>query len=133
MARKTITYVGVHGRDKDKHFVITEKSAFDIERWAMRVLLAAASSGVDIPNGADMDGAAGLASVGLGALAKIKWVDAEPLMEEMLSCVKIMPTPSKPHIVRDVMGDDIEEVKTLFELRKEIFNLHVDFFTNAAK
>ena len=133
MARKELTFVGTVGRDKGKKYLITEKSAFAIEQWAMRVLMAAIAGGVEFPDGTELQGAAGLASVGFNALAKIKFEEAKPLMDEMMECVEFIPDPSKTHVKRKLFDGDIEEVKTILQLRKEIFNLHVDFFTNAVK
>lgn len=133
MARKTLTFTAQNGRDKGKQYLITEKSAFAIEQWAMRVLMSAIAGGVEFPDGTELQGAAGLASVGFNALAKIKFEEAKPLLDEMMECVEFIPDPAKPFIKRGLFDGDIEEVTTIIQLRKEIFNLHVDFFTNAAK
>lgn len=86
MARQVINYtVEQDGRDKGKCFVITEMPALQAERWAMRALLALMRSDPELPEGTELSGMAGLASAGLKALASIRWEDAEPLMDEMLS------------------------------------------------
>ncbi|MNL82434.1 hypothetical protein D3C87_2098140 [compost metagenome] len=46
-----------------------------------------------------------------------------------MGCVQIQPSPS---VVRPLIDDDIEEVATLFHLRKQVLGLHMDFSTAAA-
>lgn len=134
MARQVINYtVEQDGRDKGKCFVITEMPASQAERWAMRALLALMRNNAEIPEGTEQLGMAGLVQVGLRAFAGIRWEDAEPLIEEMMGCVKIMPNPSKPSVVRPLIEEDIEEVATRIELRKQIWSLHTDFFTKGSQ
>ena len=133
MARKT-EYVTIDkaGRDLGKTFVITEMSAFAAERWATKAFLALANSGIDLPQGMAA-GMQGLAALGLEALGKIKYDDAEPLLDEMLECVRFKPSEKAPP--REIIiGDDgdIEEIATLLTLRMAIFKLHVNFSTPAA-
>lgn len=134
MARQTINYTFEQdGRDKGKCFVITEMPALQAERWAMRALLALMRSNPELPEGTELSGMAGLASAGLKALASIRWEDAEPLMDEMLSCVKLMPDINRPAVVRPLIDGDIEEISTLLELRKQIWGLHTAFFTGGTR
>ena len=98
MSRKTkqVT-IDSEGRDKGKTFVITEMPARKAEAWAMRALLAISK------NSEHKDGTAGvwnaLATDGLQVLSKVDWQDAEPLLNELMECVRIIPDPTKPHIV----------------------------------
>ena len=127
--RKTVDVrITDEGRDHGKTFMITEMPAAKAEKWAARALLALAKSGVDI---GDVEGAgmAGLAMKGFKALGSVDWDMAEPLMDEMLTCVAIKPDPSKPALTRPLFEGDIEEVTTLVNLRVRIFNLHVNFST----
>lgn len=134
MARQIVNYtVEQDGRDKGKIFVITEMPALQAERWAMRALLALMRSNPELPEGTELSGMAGLASAGLKALSSIKWEDAEPLMDEMLSCVKLMPDINRPAVVRPLIDGDIEEISTLLELRKQIWGLHTAFFTGGGQ
>ena len=128
MARKT-EYITIEkeGRDLGKTFVITEMSAFAAERWATKAFFALANSGIDLPQGMAA-GMQGMASMGLEALGKVKYDDAEPLLAEMLDCVQIKPSEKAP--AREILhGDDgdIEEISTLLTLRMAIFKLHVNF------
>jgi hypothetical protein len=114
------------GRDIGKVFHLREMPALRAEKWATRAFLAVAKSGVDIGQ-AGAGGMQALAIMGLEALTKLHFEDAEPLLDEMLECISIKPNPENPSIIRLLMEDDIEEVKTLFQLRKEVLNLHLGF------
>ena len=115
------------GRDKGKVFVLTEKSAIEADKWGIRALLALSKSGVPIPPEFMEMGIIGVLAVGIHRLAGVSFGDLEPLLDEMLTCVEIMPTPGRPDIIRKLMSDDIEEVKTLQTLRMEVFRLHTGF------
>jgi hypothetical protein len=134
MARKNLTYVEQgEGRDHGKHFLITELPASQSERWAIRAFLAMAKGGIELPEGIEHAGMAGIAKVGLGLLLQIPFELAEPLLDEMMTCVQIYPNPTNKSIVRSLIEDDIEEVATRIKLRKEVFGLHVDFSQAGAK
>jgi hypothetical protein len=115
------------GRDKGKVFVLTEKSAIEADKWGIRAMLALSKSGVPIPAEFMEMGIIGVLAVGIHRLAGASFADVEPLLDEMLTCVEIMPTPERPDIVRKLLPDDIEEVKTLQTLRMEVFRLHTGF------
>jgi len=130
MARKKSTVtIDAEGRDKGKVFVITELSAYAAEEWAGRALFAMLNAGVEIPDNIAGAGLAGVAALGLGSLTKLSFDAAKPLLDEMMACVQIQPSPK---VVRALIDDDIEEVSTLLTLRKEVFNLHLSFFTAGA-
>jgi hypothetical protein len=133
MARAVSNYtVDDEGRDKGKTFVLTEMPASRAESWAMRAILALMGGNPDIPEGFEAMGMAGMAEVGLRALGGLKWETAEPLMAEMWACVQIMPDPTRPHVVRALIEEDIEEISTRIKLRAEVFKLHVGFLKAAA-
>ncbi|MGK8226360.1 hypothetical protein ACDY94_03730 [Escherichia coli] len=133
MARKEIDYsVDGDNRDTGKLFRITEMPATEAEWWAIRAGLAMAKNGVEVPdNIADM-GMHEMARIGLGMLTKVDPVDAKPLLDELMKCVKIIPDPSNRNIVRSLVDSDIEEVSTRLKLRAEVFKLHVGFSQAAA-
>lgn len=117
------------GRDKGKTFVLTEMDAMRAEKWAMRVLLLAVQSGVDIPA---VSGMAGVAIAGIQTLTRLRFEDAEPLLDEMMTCVTIRPAPTdrdpaKAMITRPLFPGDIEEVGTIIRLREKIVDLHLGF------
>lgn len=126
--RKTLHFrVSDSGRDNGKTFILTEMSAMKAEKWALKALLALMNSGVDVPENAKAMPTAALAELGLKALGGLSFEVAEPLLEEMLSCITFMPEPKTPHVIRPLFEEDIEEVQTLFKLRLEVLKLHVNF------
>jgi hypothetical protein len=126
--RKTINVtIQDEGRDKGKVFVLTEKPAIQTDKWGVRAMLALSKSGVPIPPEFMEMGIIGVLAVGVHRLAGVSFADLEPLLDEMLTCVQIMPTPERPDIIRKLLPDDIEEVKTLQTLRMEVFRLHTGF------
>lgn len=128
MARNITNFTVVdEGRDKGKTFVLTEMAASRAESWAMRVLMALAAGNIDLPPGFERAGMAGLAQLGIKALAGLKWEIAEPLLAEMWTCVQIVPDPTKPHIVRDLIEEDVEEIMTRVKLRAALWALHTGF------
>ena len=134
MARKlqavTITAAG---RDQGKQFLLTEMPATRAEKWAIRVFLALARSGVDVPDNIASMGMAGIAMVGLKAMGGMDFELADPLLDEMLTCVQAVPDPAHPEIVRRLVESDTEEIATLMKLRQEVLALHVDFSSLAAR
>lgn len=140
MRKTKIVTIENEGRDKGKSFLILEKSAWDQERWAMRLLLALGKAGVDIPDEALTAGVAGIMAAGLSSIARLSPVDAEPLMEDMMECVSMVPdvtkrdpmNPENPFSRPLVRDGDIEELGTLIRLRAEVAELHVGFSVTAA-
>lgn len=133
MARNTITYtVTDANRDNGKTFLITEMSAAQAEAWAMRAILALMDGKVELPEGVELEGMAGIAKIGIKALAGLRWEVAEPLMKEMFDCIQIIPDPSRPQIVRPLIEQDIEEIMTRVKLRGEVWALHTGFSVTAA-
>ena len=133
MARKTATItIDAPGRDHGRVFSLTEMPARQAEEWAFRALMAAARAGLDIPEDMASGGMSVLASVALRGLMGMPWTDAAPLLAEMMGCVRIVPDPSKPNVVRPVDDEDIEEVATRLKLRMEVWTLHTGFSMPAA-
>ncbi|OYV50517.1 MAG: hypothetical protein B7X10_01255 [Burkholderiales bacterium 21-58-4] len=126
--RKSTTFtVNDDGRDNGKVFKITEMSADGAERWALRAFFALMNAGVDIPEDIASMGLAGVAQIGLKALTRIPFEAAEPLLQDMMDCVQLIPDPSKPNVLRALIDGDIEEVMTRLQLRKAVFDIHVEF------
>lgn len=125
MARKIIDVAGV-GRDEARVYRITEMSAFKVEKWAIRALWVIASKGVDLPEVFDNAPFAEFVKVGLSALFKVDYSDAEPLLDEMMTCVSLVTQAGVRPLI---MADDFEDLRTIIKLRKEVFALHTDFFT----
>jgi hypothetical protein len=140
MARKTKTVqIEGEGRDQGKVFFLTELPSSQIEEWASRALFAMMNCGVEVPDDLLKAGLAGLMAIGIKSLSKVPYEMAKPLLDEIMSCVAIIPDPRQPAVKRGYMGvgpmieDDIEEVSTRLILKKSVFDLHMDFFTGAAR
>lgn len=125
MARKEATFVADYGRDAGKQFHITEMSASQAENWAIKVILAIGNAGIEVPDNLASQGMAGLLAVGYLSLLKIPFEAAKPLLDEMMGCVQVVPSPN---VKRPLIEDDIEEVKTRLAIRKAVWELHIDFF-----
>lgn len=129
---KTVVIGPDGGRDAGKVFLLTEMPARQAERWAQHALLLVASSGADVGN--VRGGMAGVAVMGIQALmgGAVKFAEVEPLLDEMMRCVQIVPDPRNTSVIRPlndrgVEGDDIEEVMTRVKLRAEVLDLHLGF------
>lgn len=127
MARKEMTIVIEKGRDKDKVFFITEFSAARAEDWAIRAFMGMARSGAEIPADVKDAGVIGVMLMGMKALGSMAYIDAKPLLDEMLECIQIIPDARVKAVKRSLIEEDIEEVTTLLQLRKGVFELHSNF------
>lgn len=149
MARRQAIIRGTSGRDKGKAYLITEMPASQAERWAMRAIMAMASSGAELPDGLEGAGLAGIASLVAGAdpdtpalailargalvlFSRVPFEVAEQLMADMFSCVQMIPDAARTDVVRYMVEDDIEEVATRLKLRAELLKLHLGFSSAAA-
>lgn len=131
MRKTKLVTIEREGRDKGKTFRITEKSAWDQEWFATRVFLGMAGAGIDVPDEVTEAGMAGLASFGFRAIGSLSPEVAKPLLDEMMECVAFVPDPAKSDQTRKLMDEDIEEVSTLLQLKKAIWDLHTGFFSGA--
>ena len=135
MARKEI-YVTIDepGRDLGKVYKIIEAPAIQADKWGIRAMLALNRNGAQIPDEIMKLGLIGVLVVGVHKLKGVLWEDLEPLIDEMMGCVEIVPTPSQRNVTRKLFTspDDIEEVSTLSTLRMEVFKLHTGFMEAAS-
>jgi len=144
MARRQLTIrIDAPGRDAGKVFILTELPASQAERWALRAFMALGAANVELPDGFELSGLAGLAHVTgsraedglLAAFAKVAltlftrvpFSVAEELLSVMWQCVQIVPDPGNPAVIRALIEDDIEEVGTRLKLRSELLKLHLGF------
>lgn len=125
MARKTKDITIESGRDAGKSFRITEMPILQADKWAQRALFAIARAGVDTSSINMNGGMLEMARLALDVVGKIDPEVGGDLLDELLSCVQIIPTGGVPRSL--VMDSDIEDIKTLFVLRKEVLALHIDF------
>lgn len=138
MARKeTRVTITTEGRDRGKVFVIREAPADQGFRWVCRAMLALSRGGIDVPPGIFEAGFAGLAAllpylivIGLKSLHGAQWAEIEPLLDEMMGCVKYQPpgVPAPP--LQEIFPGEnaqYEEMATKAELLREVAKLHVGF------
>ena len=123
--RKEIDYQAEYGRDAGKLFRITEMAARKIDKWGMRAFFVLLNAGVEVPEDLASQGFAGLMAIGLEAFTRVPYEAALPLWDELLDCVKYIPSPKQPNLTRPLIDEDVEEVQTLLKLRKIVFDLHM--------
>lgn len=142
MARRERVVTLTSARDKGKTFRLREKSAHHAERWALRLLLALANAGAKLPEGALDAGLAGLAAVeasngglaamalgGVKSLAGLDYRMVQPLLDEMLECVKYQPPGGLPpqDLLVGTDDDQVEDAASYWTLYYEVLQIHVDF------
>ena len=122
--------IDAEGRDHGKTFLLTELPAFQAEAWAARAVGAMVRAGLEVPDTVILSGMAAIATYGLRSLLAAPWEEVGPLLDEMMTCVRIAE-PKLPE-GRAITDDDIEEVSTRFRLRDEVIKLHTGFSPAAA-
>lgn len=142
MARKEKEIiVELEGRDKGKKFKIIEKSALDADRWATRAICLMLSTNPTLPadvNPDDLKSGAGfvtLLKLALSSIGKANNEQLEQLLDELLECCYFIPkeTSTSVKLTRSSIESIIEEVPTLWLLRKEALAIHFGFFTQGGK
>jgi hypothetical protein len=118
------------GRDVGKVFIVTEMAAVPAEKWARRVVLAI-SGAFPLADQMEEQGIGALAFLGMKALGLIPPDIAEPLFDELMTCVQFQPNPAEPAVLLPwaAAGTQIEEISTILKLRAEALDIHTDFFT----
>lgn len=127
MARRTkvVTIDSEKSRDHGKTFLVTEMPADAAEWWAIRALqgILGANPDFDIDIfSAPLAKIAGFAFVGL---ARIPAEQLKPLMDEMKGCVSVLLPDGKT--TRALLPNDVEDIMTWVELRKEVFEVLTGF------
>ena len=149
MARKTKTVVIESGRDDGKSFLVTEMPVTKADKWANSALLAMMRGGVDV-GGVNFDliantlmpsdapkidvsgGMLELARISIAGLGNVTETVGQSLLDQLIEdCVQVVPTggAARPMLSID---DEIEDLKTLWTLRKEAFILHIDFLADGS-
>ncbi len=137
--RKEIT-VTLNDRGNELTFRIREMPATKVERWIIKLAGALSATGVfsaDVADGVDAQKAiadfllkGGLSK--LGAVTKDYDEVIQPLIDELYTCVEQKVGNAYFALTPDVIDAKIEDVRTLFNLQKEIVKLHLDFFVPGA-
>ena len=151
MARKTKTLVIESGRDQGKSFLITEMPVTRADKWANTALLAMLRGGVDVgnvnfgliadtlqkkegdaPKIDQMGGMLELARITIAGLGNVTETVGQELLDQLINdCAQVI---SSGGVVRQMLSidDEIEDLKTLWMLRKESFLLHIDFLADGS-
>ena len=125
MALKTKEVVIEGGRDEGKKFLITEMSLLKADKWAQRALFALASGGVDAGTLDLSGGMLEMAKFAFSAIGNMDPLIGGDLLDELLECVKVIPSGGHS---RDLDIElDIQDLKTLWLLRKDALSIHIDF------
>ena len=132
MALKTevVTIDNEESRDFGKQFLVSEMPADKAEKWAARALNALAASGIELPDSAASAGIRGLALAGMAGLKNfhgLPWKEVEPLLDEMMSCVMVIPDQDKQTRNRPLRNTDTEEMSTRLLLRNVWLELTMGF------
>ena len=126
--RKEIT-VTLNDRGNELTFRIREMPATKVERWIIKLAGALSATGV-FSAIADFLLKGGLSK--LGAVTKDYDEVIQPLIDELYTCVEQKVGNAYFALTPDVIDAKIEDVRTLFNLQKEIVKLHLDFFVPGA-
>ena len=150
MARKTKTITLEKGRDKGKSFLITEMPVTRADKWANTALLAMLRGGVDVgdvnfplivdtitskdddPKIDPMGGMLELARITIAGLGNVTETVGQELLDQLINdCAQVI---SSGGVVRQMLSidDEIEDLKTLWMLRKESLLLHIDFLADGS-
>jgi hypothetical protein len=117
-------------RDAGKMFMITEKPATAAEKWAWRLFIAVKGTTAQIPPELEQLGMVGVAIRGINSFlaADVDFAKIEPLLDEMMECVKVVRDPAHPELATDLTRlDDVEEAQTVTWLRNEVLRVHTNF------
>lgn len=149
MARKTKTVVIESGRDDGKSFLVTEMPVTKADKWANTALLAMMRGGVDV-GGVNFDligntlmpsdapkidvsgGMLELARISIAGLGNVTETVGQSLLDQLIEdCVQVVPTGGAARSMLSI-DDEIEDLKTLWTLRKEAFIIHIDFLADGS-
>lgn len=114
-------------RDAGKIYLLTEMVAAKSEKWAARAFMSLTRSGMEVPAGIASLGIIGVFMLGFQAFRYASWLEIEPLMDEMMTCVSAVPNKDNMMVTRPLVDSDTEELQTRWDLRREILELHAGF------
>lgn len=146
MARKTNDVLIEKGRDAGKTFRITEMPVTKADKWANRALLAMMRGGVDVGgvdfgsitgvlSGRDIDPTGGMleiARISIAGLGNVTETVGQELLDQLIGdCVTVVSSSGVARPMLD-LDEEVEDLKTLWLLRKESFLLHIDFLAEGS-
>lgn len=124
-----VTVPAFGGRDDGKVFQVTEMPAIAAEKWAWKMFIAVKGTSGHVPEDLAKFGMVAVAIQGINAFlsADVDFAKLEPLLDEMMTCVRVMRDKSKPDIVLPLLPADIDEPQTIGWLRSEVLRVHTNF------
>ena len=131
--RKEIEITIEAGRDEGKTFRISEMPVSKLEKWSARALIALFGAEVpsDVAGLAKTSNAMALAGVVMRGLSGIDWQKAEPLYDELLEQIAIIPDPNRPAVCVKLhpknLDAHVEDLPTILRLRLEVVALSLNF------
>ena len=131
--RKEKTVI-LNDRGNELTFKVREMPATQLESWLLRAGLLLAGTGAfdgkDVTNANEAIAKAGavLSNGGISALASLDYIKVQPLLDELLGCCIRTDAGVEQRLTPDTVDGIIEDVKTLFALRKEALSVNLSFF-----
>ena len=127
---KTIT-IEEEGRDKGKVFVLTEMPATVAEVWATQAIELLLKAGADVSAEAQAAGGMqALAGTPITGVAQLRALQ-DPSLAAWWDCVRYEHASNlPPQPILQGAACQIEELKTISQLRMEVLRLHTDFFSD---
>jgi len=126
--------ITLNDRGNEMTFKIREMPAMKLESWLARAGLLLAGTGafdgkeVATPGDAIQKAGAMLSQGGISALANIDYEKAQPLLDDLLACCSRVDAGIEQKMTPETVDGIIEDVRTLFALRKEALLLNMGFF-----
>lgn len=135
---KIVSRKEIPNRDVGKKFLVTEMPVLQADNWANRVIGHMAKGGINVReldldgglNTSSMGGMLQLANLGIQGFGNISPHIAQSLLDELIyKTIQFIPRGGEPRTLDIENANDVQEISTLWALRKEAFTLHVSFFT----
>lgn len=127
---KSIEWTPADGEDMGKVFIITRMSAFAADKWACHVVRSLVRAGAKVPDSALEGGMISLTGSAVQIFGEMSDDDCDKAFEGLMACCQIKRSPNA--MPSKIIDADIQDARTIFNLRVEAFKLHVDFFKAAA-
>lgn len=122
-------------------FKIRQMPALQLEDWIEQAALLLVGTGLldgektDIHNVGDIATSIGrtLATSGLAAFGKLEFEKVRPLRDALLTCCTRVDAGIEQPLTPDTLDGFIEDVRTLFKLRKEAIAINFGFFARGGQ
>lgn len=122
------------GKDAGKVFEVSQMPVSRLEKWSARALIVlfAGDIPLELKDISAVSNSAALAAGVLSGLGALDWEKVEPLYDELLSCISVVPDPARPNVVVPLNASNLDahiaEIGTIIKLRGEVLAVNLDFF-----